>query len=357
MEFWELTYEQAMAHCEHVTAREPHRLEWLARRVAETGGPLDELDASWTSLVPLWAWVVEYAAAGFPAVEDDILPSASVVAPVTLRTPEEELVRRGDVLGEALGHYVRLVLERCGMSVPWQVYVQEARVQEISHHATGYYLSSERSGFMEADLVLAICVSRARSGKHGGRAHTYLQELLMRRLGPGWSPGEQSRGASVLRPFLESPLPPMPDDVAVSPFVRLAWSKMSPDVREGRAFGDELTLAVGPRRGVEEDPSLLTPLDPVRLVRVLTAAGFAREDGSEFTAEDLLVDGAQVYGPDGVAYVEVHVADGAVRMLTLAPAGGGTASQWREIEQRLRNHAHNIDGHLVALGPEDWPQS
>lgn len=54
MYFQKTTREQAEELARHVMALEPVRLRELAVWMHATGGPLDEMDGSVDSLVPLW---------------------------------------------------------------------------------------------------------------------------------------------------------------------------------------------------------------------------------------------------------------------------------------------------------------
>src|SRR5690554_1974525 len=66
---------QALEFRDYVRAREPFKLQELARRIVASGGSVDDLDASFASLVPLWAWFINFAQAGCPGVDPGVVPA------------------------------------------------------------------------------------------------------------------------------------------------------------------------------------------------------------------------------------------------------------------------------------------
>ncbi|MHA3946824.1 hypothetical protein [Cellulomonas bogoriensis] len=50
------------------------------------------------------------------------------------------------------------------------------------------------------------------------------------------------------------------------------------------------------------------------------------------------------------------VVGGGIRVLEVECLGGGTARRWEAIEERLREASDRWGGHLVAVGPHDWPE-
>src|SRR5690554_4479177 len=62
----ESTPQQAATYLRYVAAREPHVLQFFARSMAQSGGPVDDMDASFASINILWDWVVDHVNAGCP---------------------------------------------------------------------------------------------------------------------------------------------------------------------------------------------------------------------------------------------------------------------------------------------------
>src|SRR5665647_2683982 len=119
--FGETTREQAEEFCAHVVAREPYRLRDLAERMRATGGPVEAMDASVDSLVPLWEWFVGYLLAGCPGVPGgDVVSAAPFPSDGSLDGDRD---RRRGVACEGVQHYLRLVVQRLFGRAPWEVYV------------------------------------------------------------------------------------------------------------------------------------------------------------------------------------------------------------------------------------------
>ena len=102
-----------------VRAREPARLHELGRWVAATGGPVDALDGSWSSLVPLWEWLIGFVDDGLPLVSAAARP-ANHVHPVPVR-PLPPLLLPLLYVAESVAHYCAVVARRAAPGADWVV--------------------------------------------------------------------------------------------------------------------------------------------------------------------------------------------------------------------------------------------
>ncbi|NHT17272.1 hypothetical protein, partial [Cellulomonas sp. IC4_254] len=140
MYFEKTTREQAEELVQHVIALEPVRLRELAAWMHATAGPLDEMDGSSASLVPLWRWFVAFVDQGCPGVGDDELP-AFWPTPCGFQqdSPEQRAaaagMRRAQVAAEGLSFYVRLVLERQTGRAQWHAFEERPNQPDCRQHA------------------------------------------------------------------------------------------------------------------------------------------------------------------------------------------------------------------------------
>lgn len=343
IKFEDSTPEQAEEFRAHVVAREPYRLRDLAERMAATGGPVEAMDASVDSLVPLWEWFVGYLLAGLPGVPEDALPSRAT--PVDDPTPDDRWRRRVAVACEGLEHYVRVVLERAYAQAPWVVLED---VRDFRHHETlvqlpvGHFLSRTVFG-------LAL---HAQTDRFSARSARKLRDHVLSECGDVPDLGHRP---SVLAPYLATDLPPMPAIASVSP--RLRWeteasgraaSGVAAPTRSPRG-GEELVFVAGTGDDLNDRPHKVRPLPVAVVAAALTAAGFTSDDADHVVPEHLLQDDIHLMHRDEVAVVGTFVHDGHLRALFFEPYGG-TQAQWDAMEIQLRHLAETLD---ARLAPED----
>ena len=352
MYFYNVSLEQAVTFRGHVIAREPFRLRDLAVRMRDTGGPIDAMDTSMASLVPLWEWFVEYASVGCPGVPDDASPSLWPVLGRADRTPEQDATRRRAAAGEGLAHYSRLALARVDPPAPWEVYVQPKRRREADHHSTGVRLSN--GGFIFLDN-LGYAAEKALNGSPRDLSPARLQDLVLLWCPPSFAQVRQEQHPSVLVPYLTADLGPMPEIARLSPVAQweaeeaAAKAAGTPAPPAEPRAGSEMVLARGPGIGLDDEPWLLRPLSTETVARGLTAAGFTNDDTDHVPPADLLIDDAQFMHRDGVAVISTLIHDGALRALFLEPVAGDHA-QWYLMIASLYDLANDLG---ARLAPED----
>ncbi|MCC2318147.1 hypothetical protein [Cellulomonas chengniuliangii] len=357
MDFDELSSAQAAQFCEHVVAREPYLLRELASWMDQTGGPLDQMDASVDSLVPLLEWYLDLARADFLGLTEGLVPSLFPEISGPDLTAELERSRQSLVGGDRLVHYVRLVLARLVPESYWGVYRSPGVIDNL-HHQPAVFLPGWPSGpgrRGEWSVIFAANLG-ALAGAHvrkGTVEPDRLRSALIARCPRGLVPARQERLASVLRPYLDLALPSMPMIARVTP--AQAWLHEPPPppppararARGADDEGDEdwesLILARGPGAGLEDEPWLLDPLSADRIAAALAEGGFKGLDAAT------LLGGAEFEHPDGVAHVMVATHDGAVRAVHIQPVDP-TARSWERLIAPLRMLAVELGANLVPEG-------
>jgi hypothetical protein len=345
LRFHETTREQADEYFRFAVQSEPWRLRDLAERMRATGGPLESMDGSYGSLIPLWRWLVSYADAGFPGVGPQEIPSWWPT-PVLFEddTPDKrealEGLRLAGVASEGISYYLRLVLERETGAAPWFVHVWKGRDTDQLHHRTLVEAGDGR--------IHDLWVARIARGAAEQRAPSRVERRLLATYGPrpaGEAVVEGPFGASVLAPYLDLDPALEPPEVRVSPVVswsREWWPAQSPDRRRAAAsaapvrvepVGEDMTLAAGPAEGLEV-PAMLDPLDGAEVAQAVTAAGFVGPTGRAVLPGDLVGEDVQLGHRDDAALLQVLSWEGTVRALHLEP-GNPDAAGWARIVSAL----------------------
>src|SRR4051812_33934980 len=123
-----LTSEDASALCAAIIAREETRLSELAAWIIATNGPLAELDGSMDSLVPFWAWAVEFARQGLPGIP---LGACSQWFIPTEDDQPTEAMKVG-YAADTMAHYLMIVCRGVDPSAHWD-YCRDARDFDLNH--------------------------------------------------------------------------------------------------------------------------------------------------------------------------------------------------------------------------------
>ncbi|MBO0924259.1 hypothetical protein J1G44_07150 [Cellulomonas sp. zg-ZUI199] len=349
----DLTREQAWDVVRHIEARAPYRLCLLAELMRDTDGPVDQMDASLESLVPMWEWFTTIAVAGYPGVPSDV-PSTYEPLIVAHAAPgTADLQRRAALLSEGLMHYVELVVRRIDPESRWDLWLQKGRIRMAQHQEPVIRLAN---GTPIHATYLVTDMARVAVNDKGGTARDprALRDELASHLPSSWRRRHQDPQPSVLVPYLAYAGRTPPAIVTSSPLAVLFDAPAPAPAEPFDDVGVELLLAVGPAAGLD-DPRHFAPLSVDTVAAVLTALDVTHEDGRPVKARELLEDGTQLFAADGTAMVETIATGGALRALSVEPAGGGTAATWSRIEDGLRRLAESLGGHL-ASDSEGWPE-
>lgn len=343
MELSDLTPAQAAEFRDHVVAREPYLLRELASWLDQTGGPIDAMDGSVASLVPLWEWCLEMAQADFLGLTDGLAPSTDPGLTMLTDRTYGELVRMSAVVGERLMHYLRLVVTRLHPATEWGVYHSPVGRREHDHQQTvlllrGLVDTDRRERVLpvhEVEFSVAVAVQKNLNGVDR------LEWIVVPGLPSALVPAQQDRLPSVLRPYLTAELPPAPEQARVSPVA--SWSASAVDEPAvARGGEDDLVLAGGPGEGLD-DPRLLVPLPPGRVAAALRAGGFAGLRALDLRRED------EWDHPDGVAHLMSAVHRGRLRAIHLERVDP-TEESWERVVAPLRALAAELGVHLVPEG-------
>ncbi|GIG41703.1 hypothetical protein [Cellulomonas phragmiteti] len=346
-----LTNEQAQELVRYIEARAVLRLAQLAHRMLRTGGPLGEMDASLESLVPMWDWFCGIEASGYLDTPTAVPPLHEPLIVAHAAPGTADLQRRRMVMLEGLEHYIELVLRRIDPGARWDLWLQTGRIRMARHQEPVIRMSD---GTAVHVLSLVAGLQKRGQDPDPSRLRTRVSDEIPR----ARRPRSQQREASVLEPYLAHLGAPVPDALAISPLTVLypaSSTTAGSDGSSGDDFGVDLLLAVGPAAGLD-DPGQFAALPVDTVAAVLAELGLALDDGRPVGPRQLLQDGTQLVDPEGTVVVETVVARGALRALSVEPAGGGTAETWMRIEDRLRGCAESLGGHLVAADSEGWPE-
>lgn len=350
--YQDLTREQAWGVVRRIEAAAPSRLRLLAALMRDTDGPLAEMDATLESLVAAWAWFTPVAISGYPGVPTD-MPSMYEESIVEHVLPEYvEFARRRALLCEALMHYVELVLRTVDQGARWDLWLQKGRIRMAQHQEPVFRLSNGTPIHLTS-IVTGMAYKCEVGEVPGARDPQRLRDIIAEDLPPSWR-RDQDPQPSVLAPYLAYADQTPPAIVTSSPLAVLFDAPTPVPAETSDDVGVEMLLAVGPASGLD-DPRHFAPLPVDTVAAVLTELDLTHEDGRPVRPRELLEDGTQLFAADGTAMVETIATGGALRALSVEPAGGGTAASWARIEDGLRRLAESLGGHL-ASDSEGWPE-
>jgi hypothetical protein len=363
VEFPELTSEQAAMFGRHVIAREPYLLRELASWMEQTGGPIEQMDGSLESLVPLWTWCIELATVDYLGLVDDQVPATwpELAQDVYAIEPSWIAIRRSEVLGDHVAHYIHLVMDRLALGACWDVYREKRGPYSNLHQQTVVFLPGwNPPGRDDIDwpvfMFERIGELTVGATTRGLTDPDRLRRMVARHCPPTLVPGHRQRQASVLEPYLHLDLPPMPPIARVTP--ALAWlgppevagSEHRDSGVEDRGGWEEMVLATGPAAGLDGKPWLLAPLPVERVVAALRQGGFTDVEATSVLAEEEFThpraDSAWIAE---VAHVMTMVHDGALRALHIEPVNPTTRT-WEQILAPLRMLALELSANLSPGG-------
>ncbi|WP_029288645.1 hypothetical protein [Cellulomonas sp. HZM] len=353
MRFHDVPLDQAELFRDHVIAREPYMLRELASWMEQTGGPIELMDASVTSLIRMCDWYLDLARAGFLGLVDDAVPARYPELTLAEQRSHPHAVARrlSAAAGDRLVHYVRLVWGRLVPESYWGVYTERRRpFAENLRHQTVVFLPGwhwpdrkdiDWSVFVQDSAGIGFGAMTGAAGESDRLAWS-VASSCPRDLRP-W---QQSRESSVLTGYLEADLPPMPEIARVTPALAWVSAPVEPEVRAaGDGEWDEMVLAKGPVGGLEE-PGLLVPLPVDAVVGALRAAGFVGVD-----ARGVLAEGEFEHA-EGVAHVMTLVHGGELRAVHVEPVSPSESS-WEAVLAPLRMLAVDLGANFGPAG--DYP--
>ncbi len=149
----------------------------------DTGGPLEQLDASLDSLVPLWSWFVAFWDAGLPGVPAQARPDDWIDDGVGVDVPDLDAALRSLYAADDVGHYLHLVLRRLDPTAHWAVFPPNPRFPPNRDQHVGIRVRPDV--YVIPTIFLGNMVGGLRIGLARERPPTVLREVLLR-----WVPDE-----------------------------------------------------------------------------------------------------------------------------------------------------------------------
>ena len=373
MDINDFTDEQAQSLCDFIIRREPARLSDLAYWMRDAGGPVELMDASLDSLLPLWEWFLGFVNSGCPGVPEYARPE-SFQRHVPNQFLDERhfgahpaLHWRAAFASESLEHYLMAVLRRIDPTAHWAVYsgseLRRVGAVDVHQQWTGIRMSAPRDHFVWLPLPVTVSLLQLKAEREAGQRDDWmkaryaapdwlLRTIVDHRLSKETVPKSQPREPSILLPFLEALHVPWNAPERVPPRLNedlrnpqtVSSAKQSGDChwliarRPPKDYGEQMSAGV-------EEMSLYPPMDAGRLAAGLTKLGFTDLKGLPVTAVTLLADDEGFMHPDFALRISDFVFEGSVRQLWVE--GIGFVSKLAKLKRDLGRLAKSIKAELT----------
>jgi hypothetical protein len=347
--FYDLSEADALAYRDHVIRRGPARVSDLAHHMAETGGPVELMDASVESLEPFWEWFAGRLSAGLPEVSSRSVPSMVK----TLSLTASEFVLKAAYAIEPMSHYLLELISAYSPDAHWDVH--ELLTSDDGERGTTVVVSSLWRSVSAEEIPLNQVVAALRNDTYRDDRDSF-RRVVERILRLDTVSPVAPRPGSILTPYLSLPRVPLGDAVRVPPVVgvevrvdphpeRESWSDQGLQVADLDADVDA------------EDLTVIRPLDEGVFAAGLTALGCHR-DGAPVTSESLRDEGTQILWRDSLIEIGPVVEGGRLRILNVKPIRLSDA-EWDEFEAgitRLAAQHHAQLGTYDMFGPHRTEQ-
>ena len=328
MFFYDLSEFDARRYRDHVVARGPARLQDLAFHLAETGGPVGEMDASLASLIPLWEWYLERFKAGLPEIPYGSQPSRSRMLRWNM----------GDGIGgqatyatEPFSHYLFEIVRRYAADARWDLFPH--RSDDDGDRNSTAVLSSLQYAIGAEEIMYNIATNLMQGRAAVQHPRGLLDRVLMLVAFEGNNPLSESEG-SVLRHLLETPRIPLESPVRIPPTIRAtAYAEQ----HERKPFSGEYFLGPTNLRSAGE----AARLDVSAITDALREMG-AHRDGETLTTELMRQDEMQfVYG-ESLVSLETQVHGGELQAIVIEPVQL-TDSEWQRFVEEMDGLAQRMN--------------
>lgn len=342
--FEDLSDESAAIYRAHVVARGPARLQELARVMKSSVGPIDAMDGSPNSLVPLWRWWVQYGRDGFKGTELGIDSRIRAVSAPT------ELVEFGVFAAprsfEMVQHYVFEVLHRANPTIRWDYPKRQKRVQDVWLNETGIRLSNGL--IVNFANELAVFGSGAIDGSLNAQGErfdndNYLLNKVLKYEPKLTTSADAGPDASILAHLVDTPTIMWDDPMKVTPLETEAEARGTVAAPLPTRAGED-TLLVGRGADFDELPTA-PPLDETIVAQALNELGFRTTDGVSVDPTALAVGTKYFELPDSAASIDSEAHGGRLRSLILGPIAL-TESEWADLRAALEQLATTLGGEL-----------
>ena len=328
----------AQEYVDHIVRRAPARLSDLAHHMASTGGPIEEMNGSFESLVPMWRWFLAQHELGHPGIPDDARPS---MARFLNYSPSVE--DRPKYAAEPIAHYLFEIIRTSEVDARWAADNSAPRTADFQRPtvlAPGWVpVPAEAMPFNAVGALVREVPGAAEPARFRDRA-----ELLYRFTD---HKVQFPNDGSILVPLLDLPRVAADDPSRVVPS---ATEEERVDLHPDRNAGGGDGWILADRRADMSEPETARPLDEAVLAEALSKRGW-HLDGASVTVEALRDNDTQVVLRDELALLEPFVADGRLRMLGVDMLNISNA-ELAEIEKDLHALAATVGAHFGA--PEDF---
>lgn len=328
----------AVAYLAHIEARGPARLGDLARAMDATSGPLDAMDGSFESLVPLWGWFVAWFNDGLPGVRPNARPSRSIFLNGRQPDPQD----RVGYAAEPITHYLFEVLRATGNDPRWELTPFRTRDDGGAQMPS---ISSSLATRFEAERI-GVGIGRDLGGRDRYHEPESLLRAVLQELELAVIPGDPVAGGSLLTSLLQLPPVPLGAPIRIPPI-----GQMDPRwlLKEAPGGGD---LMIADERADASQIETMPPLDAAAFAHGLNAAGWTHEGGM-VTPEALWDEATQLTYGDVIALIEPLVEDGELRALNLYSVNS-TDAEWASMESALaflaKGQGARVDGAVSFRG-------
>ena len=344
----DLSREQARRHLARAEETLDFRLTELARWMASSDGPIDEMDASLASVRALWEWTRTFTKS-----------SAVGIIPEEWRTdyslgfesaPELQY-RRSLYVAQAWQSYIFRILQRLDPSTRIDLY----RWAGADHYYYNdlVYRSDSKSDLAPSLRHLQICVAdgvnrpeRVDLTKFMAWFSTQFAEWIE-------LAGDDPRGPSILAPLVERPLSDFdslrnPPEFVSEP--RVAPDKSAPAL----AQLEEDEFMIAPRDYNPDDLAAGQALDSEIVHQALLEMDASLGGGGTITPPtEWLAQDETDLGLGSVASVTIFVANGEVRGIGVE-IGEVTKKEWRTLSKQMRALAKKMKAHFAPAQDESW---
>lgn len=300
----------AEEHARAIIGQHAARLWDLAHLMAGDGGPVDSMDASLESLIPLWAWYRRFLDAGMPGVSLDARPARGRI--VEFGGDRTDIDWRVPSTEEMVTSYGFEVVRRAYPHARWAL-LDDAI--DGDHQATGIDLGAPGWRFVSATSVGSGAGSSYLHGWEDMLRNDRLQEIVELNYFSGSVAAPSPTGVSILTPLLGIP---RPDDSPATGPVPIYTPALTRRVSKARAakeaeanrtrgdltFGGEYVLAA-PGAYID-DLENSTPLPTRDIIRILNDHGYTTDDGRRITTRTLTDEHTDLTMPD-TASVDISV--------------------------------------------------
>lgn len=347
-----LSKEEAAAFCEQTERLFERDLDNLAYYVAQSGGPIGELDASVDSLVPLWRWFTAEALSGADVVPPGIPLTTNPDRRTTAGSDPDDVVTRGLVLVQGINAYVMLVCQRFDPGAHFEVF-ENTRGKRSTDSRLGLTCIRLTTGEWIDPLTFVMGVyGQLRSGALINGDDEAIRRLFLA-LASSAAPGAQERLSSVLEPRLGriTSLSDLAEENLFRPAPKVAEAIPPQSEPSGRPNlrENELILAYK-NRSADGDIAANRAIDVGLVQALFTGLGIPLRN--QPTVDQMLSTSTE-FELEDTAQFSVDGLHGGVRELFVERTGADD-EEWEGIVNRMERFALTIGAHF---GPEGtWPE-